>query len=111
MGVATLSGGKEVFVPVNQFSVFAEISLQCTVPSNKVVLLMDNTIIPNAQYVKRVRELKEQGYSLLATGEMGIGNTTTSSAVTAVLLGREPADGTRLCPHLGGECPQRFLNL
>ena len=26
MGVATLSGGKEVFVPVNQFSVFAEIS-------------------------------------------------------------------------------------
>ena len=64
MGVATLSGGKEVFVPVNQFSVFAEISLQCTVPSNKVVLLMDNTIVPNEQYVKRVRELKEQGYKL-----------------------------------------------
>ena len=64
MGVATLSGGKEVFVPVNQFSIFAEISLQCTVPSNKVVLLMDNTIAPSEQYVKRVRELKEQGYKL-----------------------------------------------
>ncbi len=64
MGVATLSGGKEVFVPVNQFSIFAEISLQCTVPSNKVVLLMDNTIAPSEQYVKRVRELKEQGYEL-----------------------------------------------
>lgn len=64
MGVATLSGGKEVFVPVNQFSIFAEISLQCTVPANKVVLLMDNTVVPNEQYVKRVRELKEQGYKL-----------------------------------------------
>jgi nicotinate-nucleotide--dimethylbenzimidazole phosphoribosyltransferase len=31
-------------------------------------------------------DLKEQGYQLLLTGEMGIGNTTTSSAVTAVLL-------------------------
>lgn len=34
-----------------------------------------------------VRECREAGYRLIATGEMGIGNTTTSSAVTAVLLG------------------------
>ncbi len=64
MGVATLSGGKEVFVPVNQFSLFAEISLQCTVPADKVVLLMDNTIQPGEEYVKRVKELKEQGYKM-----------------------------------------------
>ena len=32
-------------------------------------------------------ECRDAGYRLLATGEMGIGNTTTSSAVTAVLLG------------------------
>lgn len=31
-------------------------------------------------------QLKKEGYQILATGEMGIGNTTTSSAVTAVLL-------------------------
>lgn len=64
MGVATLSGGKEVFVPINQFSIFAEISLQCTVPANKVVLLMDNTITPEENFEKRVRELSEQGYKL-----------------------------------------------
>ena len=64
MGVGTLSGGKEVFVPINQFSVFAEISLQCTVPAGKVVLLMDNSIVPTEQYVKRVKELKSQGYKL-----------------------------------------------
>mgnify|MGYP001055309366 FL=1 len=33
-----------------------------------------------------VRELKEEGYDLIVTGEMGIGNTTTSSACAAVLF-------------------------
>jgi nicotinate-nucleotide--dimethylbenzimidazole phosphoribosyltransferase len=33
-----------------------------------------------------VGELKEKGYQILATGEMGIGNTTTSSAIASVLL-------------------------
>lgn len=32
---------------------------------------------------------KEKGYHILVTGEMGIGNTTTSSAVAAVLLAEE----------------------
>ncbi|MDR1421680.1 MAG: nicotinate-nucleotide--dimethylbenzimidazole phosphoribosyltransferase, partial [Coriobacteriales bacterium] len=36
----------------------------------------------------------EQGYRLIATGEMGIGNTSTSSAVAAVLLGRTASDMT-----------------
>lgn len=35
-------------------------------------------------------ELKAQGYGIIASGEMGIGNTTTSSAIAAVLLGVEP---------------------
>lgn len=35
-----------------------------------------------------VRQQKEQGVRLLATGEMGIGNTTTSSAVACALLGQ-----------------------
>ena len=37
-----------------------------------------------------VRELHGKGYGLIGTGEMGIGNTTTSSAVVSVLLGKEP---------------------
>ena len=36
--------------------------------------------------IEMVVRLKEKGYNLLATGEMGIGNTTTSSAVASVLL-------------------------
>lgn len=37
--------------------------------------------------IRLVGELKEEGYTLIATGEMGIGNTTTSSAVASALLG------------------------
>lgn len=37
------------------------------------------------------RVLKENGYQILAGGEMGIGNTTTSSAIVSVLLDLDPA--------------------
>lgn len=36
--------------------------------------------------IELVKGYAERGYKLLATGEMGIGNTTTSSAVASVLL-------------------------
>ena len=38
--------------------------------------------------IRLVQKQKAAGVQLLATGEMGIGNTTTSSAVAAVLLGQ-----------------------
>ena len=39
-------------------------------------------------------EQADAGVRLLATGEMGIGNTTTSAAVACALLGRRPEDFT-----------------
>lgn len=39
------------------------------------------------QGIRLVECLKERGYRILATGEMGIGNTTTSSAIASVLCG------------------------
>ncbi|OPZ86628.1 MAG: Nicotinate-nucleotide--dimethylbenzimidazole phosphoribosyltransferase [Firmicutes bacterium ADurb.Bin419] len=37
--------------------------------------------------IEVVKELSEKGINLLGTGEMGVGNTTTSSAVSSVLTG------------------------
>lgn len=39
--------------------------------------------------IEIVEDCKQKGYHILATGEMGIGNTTTSSAMAASLLGCE----------------------
>ena len=44
--------------------------------------------------IAKAFELKEQGYQILATGEMGIGNTTTSSAMSAVFLDASVEDVT-----------------
>ena len=44
--------------------------------------------------IELVGDCKAKGYQILATGEMGIGNTTTSSAVASVLLGLNIADVT-----------------
>lgn len=55
-------------------------------------------------------ELKEKGYRMLATGEMGIGNTTTSSAVASVLLGRPVEDMTGRGAGLSSEGLVRKIN-
>ncbi|MCR8636553.1 nicotinate-nucleotide--dimethylbenzimidazole phosphoribosyltransferase [Paenibacillus radicis (ex Xue et al. 2023)] len=41
--------------------------------------------------INLVKELVDDGYTLFATGEMGIGNTTASSALLAVLTGTDVA--------------------
>ena len=50
-----------------------------------------------------------EGYRLLSTGEMGIGNTTSSSAVLAVLSGQAAAEVTGRGAGLSGEGLQRKI--
>ena len=58
-----------------------------------------------------VKEFKEQGYGIIATGEMGIGNTTTSSAVASVLLRRAPEEMTGPGSGLSKEGMQRKIQV
>ena len=44
--------------------------------------------------VALAREVAEAGADLIGTGDMGIGNTTASSAITAALTGRPPRETT-----------------
>lgn len=41
-----------------------------------------------------VERLAGEGYNIITTGEMGIGNTTTSSAIACVLLGKDAGEVT-----------------
>ena len=60
--------------------------------------------------ISMVEELKNKGYSLIATGEMGIGNTTTSSAVASVLLNEEVEKMTGRGAGLSSEGMTRKIN-
>ena len=60
--------------------------------------------------IYQVKEKKEAGYKIIATGEMGIGNTTTSSAVASVLLGDEPAEITGRGAGLTNEGLERKIH-
>lgn len=64
MGIETISADKEVFVEVNNISIFSDIDEQCSAPHERLVLLCDNTVTPDEMYVKRLQELKEKGYRL-----------------------------------------------
>lgn len=62
MGIGTLAGNKEVFIEVNNISLFSDIEGSCHAPAEKIVLLIDYKIHPESIYVKRINELKEKGY-------------------------------------------------
>ncbi len=56
-----------------------------------------------------VNQLADNGLDLLATGEMGIGNTTPSSAITAVMTGRPAAEITGLGTGINEQALQRKI--
>jgi len=60
--IETLSKDADIFVPVNNASIFADIEEQCKAPAKRIVILMDNTIEPEEDYYKRIDELKKKGY-------------------------------------------------
>lgn len=65
VGIDCLTGGKEVFVEVNNISVFSDIEKQCEeMDCSKIVLLMDNTVTPDETYINRLKQLKAAGFKL-----------------------------------------------
>lgn len=64
MGIETLSADKDVFVEVNNISLFADINSQCSVDHERLILLCDNTVLPEKMYIDRLKALKADGYQL-----------------------------------------------
>ncbi len=55
--------------------------------------------------------LKDAGYDILAVGEMGIGNTTTGSAIASVMLGLKPEQVTGKGAGLSEEGLKRKIHV
>ena len=61
-GIETLSKDADIFVPVNNVSIFADIEEQCKAPAQRIVILMDNSVKPEKDYLRRIDALKKKGY-------------------------------------------------
>lgn len=61
--------------------------------------------------IECVKELKDKNISLIATGEMGIGNTTTSSALMSVLTGLDAKECTGRGAGLSDEGLKRKIKI
>ena len=62
LGTTTLSGGKPVFVSLNNISIFSSLESQCKNANHAPILLIDQTFPPVSMYTDRIRELREFGY-------------------------------------------------
>lgn len=62
--------------------------------SSAHAMTRDEAILAINVGIDAVESAKTNGYNLIATGEMGIGNTTPSTAILSVISGRSPFDLT-----------------
>lgn len=60
--------------------------------------------------IDMVRDCAEKGYDIIVSGEMGIGNTTTSAAIASVLLNKKAEDITGRGAGLDDEGLKRKIN-
>ena len=62
LGTTTLSGGKPIFVSLNNISIFSSLESQCKNANHAPILLIDQSFPPVSMYTDRIRELREFGY-------------------------------------------------
>ena len=71
VGLETLPDDVEIFIPITNISIFGDINGQCHAPHGRIVLLMDNSITPMKDYIKRIDELRKDGYKF-AIRKLGV---------------------------------------
>ena len=62
LGTTTLSGGKPIFVSLNNISIFSSLESECKNTNHAPILVIDQTFPPVSMYTDRIRELREFGY-------------------------------------------------
>ncbi len=91
---------------VNADVIVIDIGMKCDINAEnlirqKIAYATDNIAVGPAMTMEQARQaisigidtvdkLSQQGYKIIVTGEMGIGNTTTSAAIASVLLNLSP---------------------
>ena len=64
LGTTTLSGGKPIFVSLNNISIFSSLESECKNTNHAPILLIDQTFPPVSMYTDRIRELREYHFAI-----------------------------------------------
>jgi EAL and modified HD-GYP domain-containing signal transduction protein len=68
VGLDALTSGNPVFIPIHPIAMFADLSVQCTEPPEKIIFTLDNSMEPTELYITKMKELIEKGYSFALQG-------------------------------------------
>ena len=62
VGLEGFTNGYPLFVPLNQFTLLSDVTLQCTQPPEKVIFLLDESTSPEPIFISCIEKLKTLGY-------------------------------------------------
>lgn len=68
LGIDTLSNDCEIFVPITSVSLFTDINSQYEGDRSRIVLLLDNSVEPDFNFVDRIMRLREDGFKFAIKG-------------------------------------------
>lgn len=113
VGLDTLSLGSDVFVPVNKIAVFSDIESACKVQHDRIVLLFDDTITPTAEYIERLKALKDAGFKL-ALRKLKVSEYTSYAPIISlmdiILLNTKNVDVLKAKIYFGHLFPKLMLS-
>lgn len=62
IGLDNLLGDRDVFLEINQFSIFSDIENECNAPAERIVFLIDTRIPAEESFINRIEALKKLGF-------------------------------------------------
>ncbi|MCL1987149.1 MAG: HDOD domain-containing protein [Firmicutes bacterium] len=62
VGLDGFTNGEPLFVPINQFTLLADVTRQCTQPPEKIIFLMDGSIPVEQMFIDCIEKLKTLGF-------------------------------------------------
>lgn len=62
MGINTISESDDIFIPINNISIFTDLDSKCHAPHSRLILMIDASVTPEEMYIERIRELREDEY-------------------------------------------------
>ena len=62
IGIEGFTNGIPLFVPLNQFTLLSDVTLQCTQPPDKVIFLLDEHTPPEPAFIECIEKLRTKGF-------------------------------------------------